>query len=58
MDSLHRGDNLDILHRYLKDEATNLIHLKPPFNSTQNSTAFFHEEGRTEAATRLVVLHQ
>jgi hypothetical protein len=53
MGSLHRGDNLDILHRYLRDAATNLIHLEPPFNS-RNSTTFFHEEGCAEAATKLV----
>ncbi len=28
--SLHRGDNLDILHRYLKDKTTKLIRLEPP----------------------------
>ncbi len=30
MGSLHRGDNLDILHRYLKDKTTKLIRLEPP----------------------------
>jgi hypothetical protein len=54
MASQRRSDNLDILHRYLKDEATNLIHLEPPFNSIQNSNTFFHEGGCAEAADKLV----
>jgi hypothetical protein len=54
MGSQHRSDSLDILHRYFKDEATNLIHIEPPFNSIQNSNTFFHEGGCTEAADKLL----
>ncbi len=29
MGTLHRGDNLDILRRYLKDESVDLVYLRP-----------------------------
>jgi 16S rRNA G966 N2-methylase RsmD len=51
MSTLHYGDNLDILRRYLKDESVDLVYLDPPFNSAQNYNAFFHEKDGTEAAS-------
>ena len=54
MGTLHYGDNLDILRRYLKDETVDLVYLDPPFNSAQNYNAFFHEKDGTGAATEIV----
>jgi site-specific DNA-methyltransferase (adenine-specific) len=31
----YRGDNLDILRRYLPDASVDLIYLDPPFNSNR-----------------------
>jgi hypothetical protein len=36
---LYYGDNLDILHRYIKDETVDLVYLDPPFNSNINYNA-------------------
>jgi site-specific DNA-methyltransferase (adenine-specific) len=53
MGTLYYGDNLDILHRYLKDESVDLIYLDPPFNSAQTYNAFFHEKDGTDAASQI-----
>jgi len=50
MATLHYGDNLDILRRYLKDETVDLVYLDPPFNAAQNHNAFFQEKDGTAAA--------
>ena len=36
MGTLHYGDNLDILRRYLKDETVDLVYLDPPFNPAES----------------------
>ncbi len=53
MGTLYYGDNLDILRRYLKDESVDLVYLDPPFNSSQNYNAFFHEKDGTDAASQI-----
>ncbi len=53
MGTLYYGDNLEILQRYLKDESIDLVYLDPPFNSAQNSNAFFHEKDGTDAASQI-----
>jgi site-specific DNA-methyltransferase (adenine-specific) len=41
--TLYYGDNLDILHRYLKDETVDLVYLDPPFKSNQDYNVLFVE---------------
>jgi len=56
MGTLHYGDNLDILKRYLKGETIDLVYLDPPFNSAQNYNAFFQgkkRQRRHQSASRL-----
>lgn len=36
VNELYYGDNLDVLHRYVKDESVDLVYLDPPFNSNQD----------------------
>ena len=45
MNSLHFGDNLDVLrnHKIMKDESIDLIYLDPPFNSNANYSVFFSD---------------
>jgi hypothetical protein len=45
--TLHYGDNLDILRRYLQDETVALAYLDPPFKSAQNCSTFVHEKDGT-----------
>jgi len=44
MNHLHFGDNLDVLHRYVKDESVDLIYLDPPFNSNADYNVLFAEQ--------------
>jgi len=43
---LYYGDNLDVLHRYVKDESVDLVYLDPPFNSSQDYNVLFAGKGR------------
>lgn len=47
MGTLYYGDNLDILTRYVPSESVDLVYLDPPFNSAQNTNAFFQEKDGT-----------
>ena len=47
MGTFYYGDNLDILRRYVADESVDLVYLDPPFNSAQNTNAFFQEKDGT-----------
>jgi hypothetical protein len=53
VDSSHHGDSLDILRRYLKEEAANVVYLELPFNSS----TCFDERGWTGVATKPVEVH-
>jgi site-specific DNA-methyltransferase (adenine-specific) len=53
MGTLYYGDNLDILRRYVKDEAVDLVYLDPPFNSAQTYNAFFQEKNGSAAASQI-----
>ena len=53
MGTLYYGDNLDILHRYLKDESVDLVYLDPPFNSAQSYNVLFKEKDGTDAASQI-----
>lgn len=49
--TLYYGDNLDILRRYMPDEAVDLVYLDPPFNSNATYNVLFgHRKGAPAAA--------
>jgi len=50
---LYYGDNLDILHRYIKDESVDLIYLDPPFNSNATYNVLFAEKNGSQAASQI-----
>ncbi|MDO8530773.1 MAG: DNA methyltransferase [Dehalococcoidia bacterium] len=50
---LYYGDNLDILHRYIKDETVDLIYLDPPFNSNQDYNVLFAEQDGSRSAAQI-----
>lgn len=50
---LYYGDNLDILRRYIKDEAVDLVYLDPPFNSNASYNVLFHERDGSRAAAQI-----
>ncbi|MDQ6949258.1 MAG: site-specific DNA-methyltransferase, partial [Actinomycetota bacterium] len=41
---LYYGDNLEILRRYIPDEAVDLVYLDPPFNSQRDYNVIFKDE--------------
>jgi len=41
---LYYGDNLDILGRYIEDDAADLVYLDPPFNSNRDFNIIFGEQ--------------
>ena len=43
---LYYGDNLDILREYIPDESVDLIHLDPPFRSSQDYNILFKERNQ------------
>lgn len=53
MNTLYYGDNLDILRRYIKDGAVDLVYLDPPFNSNQNYNVLFKEQDGSKAASQI-----
>ena len=42
--TLYYGDNLKVLHDYLKSETIDLIYLDPPFNSNRSYNVLFKDE--------------
>ena len=48
MNTLYYGDNLDILRRYVKDEAVDLVYLDPPFKSDQGYNVLFAEQNGSQ----------
>jgi len=50
---LYYGDNLEILHRYIKDESVNLIYLDPPFNSNQDYNVLFAEKNGSKSGAQI-----
>jgi len=51
--TLYYGDNLDILQRYITDEAIDLVYLDPPFKSGQNYNILFKEKNGSQAASQI-----
>ena len=44
--SIGRGDNRDILRRYLPETCVDLVYLDPPFNANRDDVIFRDESGR------------
>ncbi len=57
MNQLYFGDNLEVLRRYVKDEAVDLIYLDPPFNSNADYNVLFAEQDGTRAASQIKAFH-
>jgi DNA modification methylase len=53
LNTLYYGDNLDILKRYVKDEAVDLVYLDPPFKSNQNYNVLFQELDGTRSKAQM-----
>ena len=51
--TLYYGDNLDILHRYIKDETVDLIYLDPPFKSNQDYNVLFEEQNGSRSKAQI-----
>lgn len=50
---LYYGDNLDVLHRYIRDESVDLVYLDPPFNSRQDYNVLFAEKDGAESSSQI-----
>jgi len=50
---LYYGDNLDVLHRYVKDESVDLVYLDPPFNSRQDYNVLFAEKDGSQSSSQI-----
>ena len=50
---LYYGDNLDILHRYIKEESVDLVYLDPPFNSNQDYNVLFAEKNGSKSGAQI-----
>ena len=50
---LFYSDNLDVLHRYVRDESVDLIYLDPPFNSRQDYNVLFAEKDGTRSSSQI-----
>ena len=50
---LYYGDNLQILHDYIKDETVDLIYLDPPFKSNQDYNVLFAEQNGSRSAAQI-----
>lgn len=50
---LFYGDNLDVLHRYVKDESVDLVYLDPPFNSRQDYNVLFAEKDGSRSSSQI-----
>ncbi|MBI1903806.1 MAG: restriction endonuclease [Planctomycetia bacterium] len=53
MNTLYYGDNLEILRRYVTDEAVDLVYLDPPFKSDQDYNVLFAEQDGSRAAAQI-----
>ena len=50
MNSLHYGDNLEVLRKYIKDETVDLCYIDPPFNSKRNYNQIYNNVGTEDRA--------
>ncbi len=53
MNTLYYGDNLDVLRRYVADEAVDLVYLDPPFKSNQDYNVLFAEQDGSRSAAQI-----
>jgi len=42
MNKLYYVDNLDILHKFVRDETVDLFYIDPPFNSKRNYNQIYN----------------
>jgi DNA modification methylase len=50
---VYRGDNLDILRRYIEDGSVDLVYLDPPFKSDQDYNVLFAERDGSRAGAQI-----
>jgi DNA modification methylase len=53
MNTLHYGDNIDILRERIASASVHLVYLDPPFNSNRTYNVLFREKSGTEAAAQI-----
>ena len=53
MNTLHYGDNLDVLRNFIPDESVDLVYLDPPFNSNRNYNVLFKEKSGQDSPSQL-----
>ena len=53
VNTLHYGDNLDVLKRYIADESIDLVYLDPPFQSGRDYNVLFQEQDGAQAAAQI-----
>ena len=46
--TLHYGDNLDVMREFIPDESVDLVYLDPPFNSARDYNVLFKQSKRDE----------
>lgn len=51
--SLHLGDNLDVLRQHLKPDSVDLIYLDPPFKSSKTYNVLFTKRDGTRSRSRV-----
>jgi DNA modification methylase len=50
---LYYGDNLDVLHRYVREATVDLIYLDPPFNSNTDYNILFAERDGSQSSAQI-----
>lgn len=53
MNTLHYGDNLDVLRNFIPDESVDLVYLDPPFNSNRNYNVLFKEKSGQDSPAQM-----
>lgn len=53
MNTLHFGDNLQVLRDHIRDESVDLVYLDPPFNSNATYNLLFEEATGTTAGAQV-----
>jgi len=51
--TLYYGDNIDVLRRYVPDEAVDLVYLDPPFQSGKNYNIIFESRDGSRSAAQI-----
>lgn len=51
--TLYYGDNLDVLHRHIKESTVDLVYLDPPFKSNVDYNVLFTEQNGSRATAQI-----